>query len=146
MCQLGTTFFWHLRGRRAPRLRASSAPRPGLRAGGRRPVSGAKKERPSPEGKLIWRSSAAVQKATDRGPPGWTEDLNQCVRKRKADSSCGHAAAVKRIQRSENADHKASYQHGVDLDNALKQSLKKESSSYWVPDDPDRPPTDDLRE
>lgn len=75
----------------------------------------------------------------------WSSDLAQCVRKRRSVSEAGPCAAAKRIKSAENAERTASFLHGLDLDNAMKQGFRKEGLSFWVPLDPHRLPTDDLK-
>jgi hypothetical protein len=51
-----------------------------------------------------------------------------------------------KFEKKEHAERQASYNHALDLDNSVKQSFKKEGLAFWVPEDPDRPATDDLKE
>ena len=44
------------------------------------------------------------------------------------------------------APRRATFQHGLDLDNSVKQSFNEYGLAAWVPKYPERPPTDDLRD
>ena len=76
----------------------------------------------------------------------WQSQLSNCVRKRKLEDADTPEAVTKKLKSAAGEQRVATWRFGFQLDNAFRQGLHVDGLEPWVPHDPARPATDDLRE